>query len=145
VRIWVAVVAAALLVGAVPTAAILLASHDSSSAAQHAGHRPPWAGHGVAKGHDRGRSGPAPGWHGRGPGSWHQHGHRQWHRQWHREWLQLTPEQRAKRMATLARRHAKQLEKWADCVDRTDDPASCPRPVPPGLAKKGLSPRPRQG
>ena len=49
-------------------------------------------------------------------------------------WKNLTPAQKAKRMAELARVHADGMERWADCVaaGRT----GCERPVPPGLAKR---------
>jgi hypothetical protein len=49
-------------------------------------------------------------------------------------WKRLTPAQKAKRMAELARVHADGMERWADCVaaGRTD----CERPLPPGLAKR---------
>jgi hypothetical protein len=49
-------------------------------------------------------------------------------------WRDLTPEQRARKMARLAQRHATAMRKWAACVraGRTD----CVRPVPPGLAKR---------
>ena len=51
-------------------------------------------------------------------------------------WKKLTPAQKAKRMAELARVHADGMERWAGCVaaGRTD----CERPVPPGLAKRAL-------
>ena len=51
-------------------------------------------------------------------------------------WEKLTPAQKAKRMAELARVHADGMERWADCVaaGRT----GCERPVPPGLAKREL-------
>jgi len=49
-------------------------------------------------------------------------------------WHDLTPKQRAGKMARLAQRHATAMRKWAACVraGRTD----CERPLPPGLAKR---------
>ena len=49
-------------------------------------------------------------------------------------WRDLTPQQRAWKMARLAQRHAAAMRKWAACVraGRTD----CVRPRPPGLAKR---------
>ena len=50
------------------------------------------------------------------------------------DWHDLTPKQRARKMARLAQRHATAMRKWAACVKagRTD----CERPLPPGLAKR---------
>jgi hypothetical protein len=49
-------------------------------------------------------------------------------------WHDLTPKQRALKMARLAQRHATAMRKWAACrqAGRTD----CVRPLPPGLAKR---------
>jgi len=49
-------------------------------------------------------------------------------------WRDLTPQQRARKMARLAHRHAAAMRTWAACVraGRTD----CVRPRPPGLAKR---------
>ena len=46
----------------------------------------------------------------------------------------LTPQQRARRMARLARRHATAMRQWAACkrAGRT----GCVRLLPPGLAKR---------
>jgi hypothetical protein len=89
----------------------------------------------AAKGHDaRGhRHGPPPWAHGHGRDG---HGTQQPGKAALEAWKKLTPTQKAKRMAELARAHADGMERWADCVaaGRTD----CERPVPPGLAKRGL-------
>lgn len=123
-----AVAVALLLVAGPPVLALVLASDDIG--ARHTGpvpaqtvvkkepgpgqgqgwrahHRvgpPPWASH------PRGPQAKVPGWH------------------------DLTPEQRAAKMARLAQRHAAAMRKWAACAraDRTD----CVRPLPPGLAKR---------
>ena len=46
----------------------------------------------------------------------------------------LTPAEKAKKMAELSREHAEGMEKWADCVAAGKD--DCERPLPPGLAKR---------
>jgi hypothetical protein len=50
-------------------------------------------------------------------------------------WKELTPRQRAKKMAVLTRAHTAGMKKWAKCTaaGRND----CVRPLPPGLAKRG--------
>jgi hypothetical protein len=56
--------------------------------------------------------------------------------QWLQQWKSLTPAQKAQKMAGLARQRAAALQAWADCLAKSKTPASCPRPVPPGLAKR---------
>ncbi len=125
-RTWLvaAVAVVVLLVAGPPVLALVLASDDIG--ARHTGpaptqpvaekgqvpgsrthHRegpPPWASH------PRGPKAQVPGWH------------------------DLTPKQRAQKMARLAHRHATAMRKWAACVraGRTD----CERPLPPGLARR---------
>jgi Spy/CpxP family protein refolding chaperone len=142
VKTWVLVLVGALLVAAVPTAAILLTHDDTSSTrddhAQHA--RPFGPGHGMGRGHGTGR-GHAFGPMGGGPGG--QHLRQQLRRQL-RQWQQLTPEQRAKKLAALARRRATALDTWAKCLNSAKDPRSCPAPRGLGPGASALSPlRPR--
>jgi hypothetical protein len=68
-----------------------------------------------------------------GPPSWaHAHGDKS--RRTLTAWTQLTPQQRAKKMAGLTRAHSTDMKKWSTCTaaGRTD----CVRPLPPGLAKR---------
>lgn len=50
-------------------------------------------------------------------------------------WKELTPQQRATKMAALTRAHTAGMKKWGKCTaaGRND----CTRPLPPGLAKRG--------
>jgi len=131
------VVVGALLVGAVPTAAILLTSDDRSST------RSDHASHARAFPHERGHGhGHAFGALPRGPQQ--QHLRQQLRRQL-RQWQQLTPEQRAKRLATLAQRRATALDTWAKCLNSAKDPRSCPPPRGLGPAGPALSPPRRRG
>ena len=127
-RTWLvaAVAVVVLLVAGPPVLALVLASDDIG--AQHT--RPVPAQPVVEKGPDQG-----PGWrthHRDGPPPWasHPRGPQAEVPGWH----DLTPTQRAQKMARLAQRHATAMRKWAGCVraGRTD----CERPLPPGLAKR---------
>lgn len=119
-----------LLVAGPPVLALVQATDDIGSTGSAPAQ--PVVRHGPERGQDQGhgqgwrthhRDGPPP-WasHPRGPqaqvGSWHD----------------LTPKQRARKMARLAQRHTTAMRKWASCVHagRTD----CLRPLPPGLAKR---------
>ena len=123
-----AVAVALLLVAGPPVLALVLASDDIGAHAHRAGARP-----------DRREEEPGPGqgqgWrthHRDGPPPWasHPRGPQAQVPGWH----DLTPQQRARKMARLAQRHAAAMRKWAACVraGRTD----CVRPLPPGLAKR---------
>lgn len=61
---------------------------------------------------------------------------------WKKYWHDLTPAQRAAKMAELAQAHADGMKKFAACVKAAGDDqarrAACARPLPPGLAKKQL-------
>jgi hypothetical protein len=141
-RIWVLAAIGALLVGGLPTAAILLAGDDTSASTHHferTAHGQPWP-HGQGPGHRKQKPGKAwkpgnPGqpFPGGGPG-----------RQRLRLWQSLTPQQRATKVAQLARRHAAALDKWAACLQRRHNLRSCPRPEPPKVTKR-LSRLPQQG
>ena len=75
--------------------------------------------------------------HRQGPPPWaHGHGVKKPGKAALEAWKKLTPAGKAKRMATLSQRHADGMKRWAACVaaGRTD----CERPLPPGLAKRGL-------
>jgi hypothetical protein len=87
-----------------------------------------------------GRGGGPPAWarangHGKGRGS---------DKSWKEAWHQLTPAQRQDKMAALIQTHEQGMRQWADCVAAAgSDPstrATCVKPLPPGLAKKGLQP-----
>ena len=149
----------ALLIGGLPTAAILLASDETSSdssAHAKAWHHGNGQGHGHAYGHDKANGKDKHGKqkgnprHGRGAPPWALGpGQRQGPgagqlRRWQQQWQGLTPEQRAKKMAALAKQHADQMQSWATCVATSNTPAKCKRPLPPGLAKR-VSPPPPQG
>jgi hypothetical protein len=86
----------------------------------------------VAKGKDHDARG-----HRHGPPRWAQgHGAKKPGKAALEAWKKLTPAQKAKRMAELARVHADGMERWADCV--AAGRADCERPLPPGLAKREL-------
>jgi len=71
---------------------------------------------------------------GHGPPSWaHANGHKD--KGSLDAWKQLTPRQRAQKMAVLTRAHTAGMKKWARCTaaGRND----CVRTLPPGLAKRG--------
>ena len=108
------------------------ATHTRSAPAQPVVRKGPEQGQdqGQDQGHDQDQGrrthhpdGPPP-WasHPRGPqaqaGSWHD----------------LTPKQRARKMARLAQRHATAMRKWAACMQAGG--TDCVRPLPPGLAKR---------
>jgi hypothetical protein len=134
-RTWILVVVGALLVAAVPTTALLLASHESTQTS--ASQVSPSHGHGHAFGHGQGlgrhkgvgpRRGGGP-FGAPGPGMRPQLRHHLM-----QQWQDLTPAQRAQKLAALARQRASALQAWADCLTKSKTPASC---RPPGLAKRG--------
>jgi hypothetical protein len=53
---------------------------------------------------------------------------------WKKQWQKLSPEQRARKSAQLARDHAEGMKRWKACVAAGRD--DCEKPWPPGLAKK---------
>jgi len=59
---------------------------------------------------------------------------------WQEVWQALTPAQRSRTMAALARAHEEGMHAWNRCVrDAAGDRAqaqACEKPLPPGLAKK---------
>jgi hypothetical protein len=131
-RTWLvaAVAVSVLLVAGPPVLALVQATDDIG--ARHTGSAPaqPVARDGPGEGQADGQ-----GWrrhHRNGPPPWasHPRGPQAQVPGWH----DLTPRQRAQKMARLAQRHATAMRKWAACVraGRTD----CVRPLPPGLAKR---------
>ena len=137
-RTWILVVVGALLIAAVPTTALLLAAHHSTETS--ASRVSPGHGHGHAFGHGHGLgrlNGFGPG-RGAGPFGAPGSGMRPRLRQhFTQQWQDLTPEQRAKKLAALARQRAGALQAWADCLTKSKTPSSCRPPVPPGLAQRG--------
>jgi len=120
---------AILFVGSMSTAAVALTAADDESRPGHSktkadkadkgdghGHRPPWAHHGNGGKPDHA---------------------------WKDAWKDLTPAERAAKMAELAQKHADGMKKWATCVKDAGDNAAarakCTKPLPPGLAKKQLT------
>lgn len=83
---------------------------------------------------------------GHGPPPWAALGHRGQARghgadsDWKQAWRELTPAQRERTMADLAKAHAEGMQEWAECVSAAGDDhaqrAACERPLPPGLAKR---------
>ena len=136
-----AVVAAVLLVVGVPVVAVAVGAGSDGPVAQAFAAGPTADDEGdeqhAAKGKDHDARG-----HRHGPPRWAQghgangHGAKKPGKAALEAWKKLTPAQKAKRMAELAREHADGMERWADCVaaGRT----GCERPVPPGLAKREL-------
>ncbi len=57
-------------------------------------------------------------------------------KEWKSQWRELSPQERADRMAELAQEHAEGMREWTRCLD--DDGEDCVRPLPPGQAKKQL-------
>ena len=127
-----ALLVAVLLVGGFSAAAVAVnntddgtprAGHSKSAKADHPG-RPPWAHAGK---NDKG--------HG-------DKGDRAAKQAWKKYWHDLTPAQRADKMAELAKAHADGMKKFAACVKAAGEDksarAECERPLPPGLAKKLL-------
>ena len=137
-KAWILVVVGALLIAAVPTTALLLASHESTQTS--ASPVSPGRGHGHAFGHVQGpgrRNGIGPG---RGTGPFVPPGFAmrpKLRQHFMRQWQGLTPEQRAKKLAAVARQRAGALQAWADCLAKSKTPAACRPPVPPGLAQHG--------
>lgn len=110
------------------TAAVALASADDPA---RPGHSKTKADSGTGEKAD----------HGNGPPPWAHHGNGgKPDHAWKDAWKNLTPAERAAKMAALAQEHADGMKKWAACVkDAGDDSAArtkCTRPTPPGLAKK---------
>jgi hypothetical protein len=142
-KIWVLAAIGALLIGGLPTAAILLASDDTSSTRADPGH------HARAFARDHGK-GPHAGMrrgHGLGPlrgGPGGAHLRQQLKRQL-QQWQQLTPDQRSKKLADLARRRATALDTWAKCLNSAKDPRSCPVPRGLGAGASAFSLPPQQG
>ena len=140
-KTWILVVVGALLIAAVPTTALLLASHESTQTSVRMA-----AGHGNGHGHGHafgrhqyrghvGRRGPFADFPGQGM--------RPRLRQQLQQWHSLTPQQRARKLSALARQRADALQAWADCLAKATTPASCRPPLPPGLS--GFSRRQRPG
>ena len=144
-KTWIvaAVAAGVLVIAGLPALAVTLASNDSASgvdrterAGQHPGkhkHADKRADKRADKARGKGardRSGRRG--DGQGPPPWaHRHGPKAGPGA---EWRKLTAQQRAEKMAELAKEHAQAMQKWADCLaaGKTD----CVRPLPPGLAKR---------
>ena len=59
---------------------------------------------------------------------------------WQDDWRALSPAQKGRKMAALAREHEDGMRSWARCVRAagtdTDRRRTCEKPLPPGLAKK---------
>ena len=132
-----ALLVAVLLVAGFSAAAVAVNNAGSSTPAKHSyaevakdGHPPPWA-HGGEHG-VHGKQGKHGKKEGRGADK----------RAWKKYWHNLTPAQRAAKMAELAQAHADEMKKFAACVKAAGDDkskiADCEKPLPPGLAKKRL-------
>ena len=119
-----------LLVAGPPVLALVQATDDIGASRTRSAPAQPVVRNEPEQGQDQGqgwrrhhRNGPPP-WasHPRGPraqlGSWHD----------------LTPKQRARKMARLAQRHATAMRRWAACMQAGG--TDCVRPLPPGLAKR---------
>ena len=150
-RMWFAGVSGALVVGGLLTAVVLGAASQAAPDQQAATAAVQGAAGanennkrgdtdvGVEKNDDRGGPVGPPPWahaqkhHGQGV-----KGHLD--KAWKDAWQQLTPAQRAKKMAALTKAHAEGMQKFAECVaaargDATKR-AACEKPLPPGLAKR---------
>jgi len=82
---------------------------------------------------------------GLGPPAWAPAGGQGAHRaeaaqSWKDQWHALTPAQKTRQMAALARAHEDGMRKWRQCVRAAGTEratrGSCQKPLPPGLAKK---------
>ena len=123
-----------LLVAGPPVLALVQATDDIGASRSRSAPAQPTARNGPDQGHHQGKD-HGQGWrahHRDGPPPWasHPRGPRAQLGSWH----DLTPKQRARKMARLAQRHATAMRKWAACMQagKTD----CVRPLPPGLAKR---------
>ena len=127
-----AVAVGVLLVAGPPVLALVQATDEIGAARTGSAPAQPAVRNAPEHGQDQGQG---PGWrrhHRDGPPPWasHPRGPQAQVGSWH----DLTPKQRARKMARLAQRHATAMRQWAACVraGRTD----CVRPLPPGLAKR---------
>jgi hypothetical protein len=169
-RTWLAGMLGALLVGALPTGVVLVATdrsandHLSVDAQAHVIARASESATPGQADDDGDGDGDGDGKHdgkqdrkqdrkqdkgggGLGPPPWaHSHGrheHGAGHgagAAWKDAWRELTPPQRARKMAAFAKAHAAGMQKWADCITAAGNDsakrAACKKPLPPGQAKR---------
>lgn len=113
-RIWLAGVLGALLIGSVPSAAAPVRGDRPGP--------PPWAASHSHAHHD------------------HDHGRAGDHDAWKDAWKALTPAERRDRMAGLVDAHRMGMKHFGACMRAADGDraarAACDKPMPPGLAKK---------
>jgi hypothetical protein len=155
-RTWLACLLGAVLVGGLPTTVSLVATDQSANdhrTAPAASQRTAPAGASAEPGDtdvdadDKSDRKQQTGGRGFGPPPWAHWQGRQGQggedgagASWKDAWRKLTPAQRARKMATLAKTHTEGMRKWADCITAAgNDPAkraACEKPLPPGLAKR---------
>ena len=129
-----ALLVALLLVGGLSATAVAVNASGSTPGSSHKTDR-------AGKADKADHPGP-PSWAHAGGNGKGRHGDSADKRSWKKYWRDLTPAQRAAKMAELAQAHADGMKKFAACVKAagTDRAAraACDRPLPPGLAKKLL-------